>query len=343
MTERAQTAWGAGALLLALAAAVFLVAIAPQLEWGDTFSARVLLAELGGLREGAPVRSAGAEIGHVRAIWLTPPGPVGPLGEPATVAVELALSRAERRRTWRLGSAVVSSRGVLSARYLELLPPRGEPGPPLADGDVLRGVDPPVLDRALARAWTNLRLSRQLAEEVAPLARQVVSEAHALAQTTRELADEAALWPQVAVLADEAARAWREVLLEGELLGRGAQVGARARRLAQTAEEATGALAEELEHVLATQEAVRSQLAARTPAAKLATALAAARGLAPKLERLQRGAVALWSRWQRREGTLGRLLADPEFPEDAKELGKILKRQPWRLLGRPKEEVEAAR
>jgi hypothetical protein len=26
---------------------------------------------------------------------------------------------------------------------------------------------------------------------------------------------------------------------------------------------------------------------------------------------------------------------DPEFPEDAKELGKILKRQPWKVINRP--------
>ena len=28
---------------------------------------------------------------------------------------------------------------------------------------------------------------------------------------------------------------------------------------------------------------------------------------------------------------------DPEFPEDAKAIGKVLKRQPWRVIGRPKD------
>ena len=37
----------------------------------------------------------------------------------------------------------------------------------------------------------------------------------------------------------------------------------------------------------------------------------------------------------RGEGSLGRLMNDPEFPEDAKELGKILKRHPWRVIDRP--------
>jgi hypothetical protein len=29
------------------------------------------------------------------------------------------------------------------------------------------------------------------------------------------------------------------------------------------------------------------------------------------------------------------LMRDPEFPEDAKDLGKILKRQFWKILERP--------
>ena len=37
------------------------------------------------------------------------------------------------------------------------------------------------------------------------------------------------------------------------------------------------------------------------------------------------------------EGSLGRLMADPEFADDAKDLGKIMKRHPWRILERPKD------
>lgn len=341
MNARAQTAWGAGALFLAVVAAVFLVAIAPSLEPGSTFSARVLFAELGGLREGAPVRSAGAEIGHVRAISWLPSAQAG--ADQATVAVELRLSRDQRRRTWQLGSAVVSSRGVLSARYLELLPPRGDPGPPLGDGDVLRGVDPPVLDRALARAWNNLSLSRQLAQEVAPLGRQLVTEVSTLVETLRSIEGAAPLGPALTELSAEAKEAWREVLAEGDVVGEGARVVARARRLAQAAEASLAELGGSLDRAVVVSEAARGRLVERAPVEKLAVAWAKAQALAPKLERVRTNVVALWERWQRKEGTLGRLLTDPEFPEDAKELGKIIKRQPWRLFGRPKEEVEAAR
>ena len=42
-------------------------------------------------------------------------------------------------------------------------------------------------------------------------------------------------------------------------------------------------------------------------------------------------------RLARGEGSLGLLMKDPEFPEDAKELGKILKRQPWKVIAKPKD------
>ena len=34
-----------------------------------------------------------------------------------------------------------------------------------------------------------------------------------------------------------------------------------------------------------------------------------------------------------------KLSRDPEFPEDAKALGKMLKRSPWRIIGHPDDNV----
>ena len=37
----------------------------------------------------------------------------------------------------------------------------------------------------------------------------------------------------------------------------------------------------------------------------------------------------------RGDGSIMKLMHDPEFPEEAKELGKIMKRQPWKIIDRP--------
>jgi hypothetical protein len=54
-----------------------------------------------------------------------------------------------------------------------------------------------------------------------------------------------------------------------------------------------------------------------------------------KIDPLLAQAQELQASLARGEGSLMKLMHDPEFPEDAKELGKILKRHPWRIIDRP--------
>lgn len=349
---RRATRVGGAVLALALTAAVFLVGIAPRLARSGRVSVRVYFTELAGLREGAPVRSAGAEIGEVASISLAPAGAPGPLAGQAGAVVELALRRDELRRTWRAGQAVISSRGLLAARYVELLPPAGEPGPPLADGDVLRGIDPPALDRVLVRTWNNLRVSRQFVQEVAPQARQLRAELRALAEALRALQGPSsgtgldaglALWRELEDASRQADRAWTEVLGGRAGWDQLVAVAAHARALRQLALHSWASLSADAQALGAALEVTLARVAAQRPGAKLAALLAQGRSLLARIAAVQASVDVVWQRWQRREGSLGRLLSDPEFPEDAKELGKILKRQPWRLLGRPPEEVERAR
>jgi hypothetical protein len=61
------------------------------------------------------------------------------------------------------------------------------------------------------------------------------------------------------------------------------------------------------------------------------------RGALDKVDPLLAMVREIIGRLERGEGSLGRLSRDPEFPEDTKELGKILKRQPWKILGKPED------
>jgi hypothetical protein len=54
-----------------------------------------------------------------------------------------------------------------------------------------------------------------------------------------------------------------------------------------------------------------------------------------KIDPLLAQVEAIQQRIERGEGSLMKLMHDPEFPEDAKELGKILKRQPWKIMDHP--------
>ncbi len=70
-------------------------------------------------------------------------------------------------------------------------------------------------------------------------------------------------------------------------------------------------------------------------AARLRAALAEGDRALAKADVLLASARELAALIARGEGSAFRLSRDPEFPEDAKELGKLLKRHPWRILGHP--------
>jgi hypothetical protein len=78
-------------------------------------------------------------------------------------------------------------------------------------------------------------------------------------------------------------------------------------------------------------------LATQNPSAKLDAILAQARIAIDKIDPLLAKLDEVTARLARGEGSLGRLMTDPEFPEDAKDLGKTMKRRAWRILMKPKD------
>ena len=62
-----------------------------------------------------------------------------------------------------------------------------------------------------------------------------------------------------------------------------------------------------------------------------------ARAALDKLEPLLAGIDTVRQRITDGEGSLLRVIRDPEFPEDAKDIGKVIKRHPWRILDHARE------
>ncbi|HEY6173857.1 MAG TPA: hypothetical protein VIX73_05400, partial [Kofleriaceae bacterium] len=106
----------------------------------------------------------------------------------------------------------------------------------------------------------------------------------------------------------------------------------------QTVAEIRGALdvlGPELAATTANLVRIRGHLATGDPLARAEQVLAAARTALDQIDPLIATMREIGDRIARGEGSLGRLISDPEFPEDTKELGKIIKRHPWRVLERP--------
>jgi hypothetical protein len=339
--ERLTRNVGAAVLVIAAAAIAFVVFVYPQIEWRERVRIDVFFLQAGGLREGAPLVVAGREIGEIEAIGFSPRGASGPLNGEEGIRVTVAITKREAARVTRGGDVFVTSRGALGARYLEVGPAPGD-GPSLADNtQPLRGREPPTIDRVMQRTWDNLTTAREFADAVRPEMTELRARLAELQTTLGELSPNivgvASLSVEVGGLLDQA-RALRDEGLGGdagraqltEVIGSSRATLARARVVFDE-------LAVKVRALRTSGAALRTRLGEKGPAALAALELAIERirSAIDKVDPLLAKVEDIRGRIARGEGSLGKLANDPEFPEDAKALGKIMKRQPWRIIQRP--------
>jgi ABC-type transporter Mla subunit MlaD len=318
-----------GGVTLAVLAAViaFVVVIGGRLDWGSRLRVRVTFHDTAGLSEGAPFVVGGRAIGKVESIELGDGG----------VVVVVVMPASEAKLVDASGEVFVASRGVLSAKYLELAPPR-EPTHPVNDGDVFAGKDPPTLDHVFQRTWDNLTTFAKFRDELRP-------ELDALTAHVEELRASASALPDSArfgELVSDAGDTWREVTeirdhgLSGEA-GRAKLAAAveRARAVFAQSRAALDKLAPAVTALRGNVAALGAKLDARGDViAKLGESIDAAKADLAKADALMASVDRLMA--QIPDGSIAKLQEDPEFPEDTKELGKYLKRHPWKIILKPR-------
>jgi ABC-type transporter Mla subunit MlaD len=340
---------GAVALFLLAVAISFFVFIYDRIEWGSHIRMRVYFHTTGGLREGAPFVVAGQAVGKVESIAIVPRGARKLLDKEDGVEVKVAIESAWARRIQYGGDVFITSRGMLSGKYLEIGPPppsgtllpdgtiMGDAPRSLRQGDEILGRDPPSLDRVLQRTWDNLTTTAAFAADVRPEYHALVAEVDALRATLESIAPEAHLGDDITALRDEAARTY-------DALGGEAGID-RMRALRDhgdaTLAQARAALAKLDASITALQAGfarLRDHAMPRAAEAldKAELAIDRVRATIAKIDPLLAEVEALQQLIERGDGSLMKLARDPEFPEDAKDLGKMLKRHPWKVIVHPK-------
>ncbi|HEY5947791.1 MAG TPA: MlaD family protein [Kofleriaceae bacterium] len=343
--ERLTRRVGAVTLVLIALSIIFFVFIYDQIEWGSHIRLRVYFHTTGGLREGAPFVVAGKTVGKVESITLVPRGTKHILGDEEGVAVKVAIDSADAKHIMYGGDVFVTSRGALSGKYLEIGPPPevGTPGAtsdptprPLREGDEILGRDPPSLDRVLQRTWDNLTTAAKFAAEVRPEMTALTTAIDDLRKTLDGIAPDVALGDDVRALIDEAHRT-KAALGGDDGLDRLSAMLDRGSATVTQARTTIGKLRTSANALMASLESLRGKLGTRGAEAlnKIEVAIDRVRATIDKVDPLLAQVEALQEHIARGDGSLLKLMHDPEFPEDAKELGKILKRQPWKIINRP--------
>jgi phospholipid/cholesterol/gamma-HCH transport system substrate-binding protein len=336
---------GAIALAAIAGAFAFFVFVYDRIELGSPTRIKVYLAHGAGLREKASLVVGGQPIGRIESVENVPHGTTDVLNGGVGIVATVAIDSDEVWKVRADAELFVASRGPLSDKYLEVAPGKrgAEPGPPIREGAELRAADPPSIDNVLQRIWTNTTIARAFLEDVGPelsaMRTQLLALGANLDGITASDPRLAALTLAVEVrgLFTEAARTY-DVGLGGEagFAHFRATISTARTTLAQarTAIDKLQPLAAQLRGDVSR---IAGTVAAQDPSAKLDALLAQARIAIDKLDPLLAKVEEISGRIARGEGSLGRLMKDPEFPEDAKELGKVLKRHPWRIIGKPKD------
>ena len=333
--ERVTRRVGAVTLVVIALAIGFFVFVYDQIEWGAQTRIKIYFQATGGLREGAPFVVAGREVGHVESIALVPHGTHRLLGDEDGVAVQVAIASRHARRITFGGDVFVTSRGALSSRYLEI-GPAPDPERSLREGDEIRGKDPPSLDRVLQRTWDNLTTAASFAADVRPEFAALVAEVDQLRATLERIAPEVQLREDVDALVAEGRRTY-DALGGEQGLDRIDAVMDRGGATIDQTRATIAKLRESANRLGASVDQLRDKVGPRgaEALAKIEVAVERVRAAIDRIDPLLAQLDALRQHIARGDGSILKLMNDPEFPEDAKELGKILKRQPWKIISRP--------
>ena len=336
--EGLTTRVGAAVLAVTAAAIVFVVTVLDRLD-APGVEVRIYFGEITAVSEGAPVQLAGRAIGSLTAISLVPATSVDdghPLHGTGGVVAVARIDPAWAPRVPINSEFFLSANSAFAPRYLEIGPPRGaQPGRGLVDGDQVRGIDPPSLDRVLQRTWDNLTDIQEFADGIRPATDALRAALTRVGATVAGVEPLAGQW--VALDAAAGAAIDEAVALAVDVRAGGLDVDGAGRliaRLRDLAARVAATVADLRARVLLLQVAAARIQGDLPPdlRARIDAGLAEAQAALGQIDALAVGWQAILDDVVAGHNTIGAILADDELVDDVKEMTKMMKRQPWRVV-----------
>lgn len=334
-----------GTAVIAVAAAVVaLLFVAGDWHWHAGFKIKLYFKHPGALREGAAVHAGGRVIGKVQTLRLIPKSltkdPQHPLHGAGGVVAIVRIENRFRNRVPINGQFYVNSKGLLSKPYVEIGPPlEGAEWKRLVhDGDEIRGSDPPRLDLVMRRSYENLMVSARFLSAVKPEWDALRTELKKLGATLDEISPgpvtASQMFSSVSTAIDDAKSIDAKLKASGVTVDELRTIRSRFTTMMAVAQRSVDEVRAKLRVLRSEVDRVRARIPTGLRA-RFKLALAKTDKSLAKLRKIIATAKELGAMIKRGEGSIGALMNDPEFADDAKKLGKMLKSQPWRLIGRP--------
>lgn len=320
-------------LLLALLGTLALLSLMGELSFGSGGTLKVDWGHTGNVVKGAPVKIAGVSVGRVETISLLPTRR-DPAGDLMPVQMSLAISK-EAIASLRTDAAVtISSQGALGEPYLELYP--GVKPEPLPAGAAVRGVDSPRIDVVSNRLGQFLEKASKMLEEDPGAISGLITGIGGLSNNLNgTLAENRA---DVRLLVTELTATVKDLRA----------ISALARTQLEPGGKANGAI----DDAAATLKVLRSDVPVMSKEAQIALggvagltggftdednkrlklALAKYTAAGEKLDAIALRADRMLTKIEAGEGTLGKVIKDPQVYDDLRSLLSDLKSHPWKML-----------
>jgi phospholipid/cholesterol/gamma-HCH transport system substrate-binding protein len=120
----------------------------------------------GNIQPGAPVKVSGIKVGKVEDVEFLGGKVIDKSGRRVQVRLEVWVEDRVKDTVRRDAEFFINTSGVLGEQYLEIVPGEDYTNPPLGEGVVVAGVDPPRTDLIVARLYVVLdQLSKVLTED----------------------------------------------------------------------------------------------------------------------------------------------------------------------------------
>jgi ABC-type transporter Mla subunit MlaD len=284
------------------------------------------MSHAGPLGQGSKVRVAGLVVGQVQAVRFLPRPKDG-----ARVALRLWIDP-RRAHLVRVGSDFfVSQQALLSEPYLEVgVPEHRDPGEPVTDGAVVRGVDPASIDWLLGRSYQTLHELDRTVNEDFPEFDALSREVSALEATLDALAGNQLTGGAALVAEVERSQEWLAEVARSS--GSPARTANRLRTTVVRASASLQMLRERLALVASQLDAARQRIDTAS-GADLELVVQRVDALTVELDRLIESGDELVALIDRGQGAISAFAADLEIFDQVKQLTKVMKQRPWELVG----------
>lgn len=148
---RTETKVGLLALVAIALTAVFAAMMGVLSPFSNTKTLNVMYNYAGGIDEGSPVRVMGITVGKVRKITFDP-GFKMKDGEEVKLRLQISVDKKAWTSVRRDSKFFINMAGVIGEKFLEISP-GSSTEPEFADGDIVRGEDPPRIDQLISQGY----------------------------------------------------------------------------------------------------------------------------------------------------------------------------------------------